>query len=78
MRRRRQSPQQRAVPRRMHAQTTDFYRRYRNALCLVALSVGGVVSAGRTATSDAAKAALAIVGTAGIFAGARAADRKNA
>jgi hypothetical protein len=62
----------------MDAQTADFYRRYRNAMCAVALSVGGVVSMGRIATSDTAKAAMAVLGAAGLFAGAKLSDKKEA
>lgn len=68
-------PERRRPLRRMDAQTADFYRRYRNALCAVALSVGGVVSMGRSATSDSVKAAVAILGAAGLFAGAKLSDK---
>lgn len=64
--------------RRMDAQTNDFYTRYRNALCVIALSAGGTIATGRMITSDTAKAAMAVLGVGGIFAGAKLSDKKDA
>ncbi len=63
--------------RSIDAQTADFYRRYRNALGVLALSAVGVIGGSRIATSDTLKAVTAVLGVGGMFASAKLSDKKG-